>query len=265
MRAPDPDNPAAPIPVSVSVTYDGRVNTAGKAINGIVFREGGEELAATAEMELTVPGEGLFAFIIVAKSEIERVELRTAIPPAFVPLDVPSSNQADDLFIAQKTEVEDIDQSGTRLLFRRVDASGKELKDVELPMGVLEGRWIDADAKERSEDLDEIFRKLPNGHYRVYLQDIKTQRLELIREIHFFEGRTVPADFREKVIDAESNESPSVSPANQPSGESTGEVEQESSDNQPQKGQPQESEPQANNTSQGARLRRRLQREASAT
>ncbi|MCL4205578.1 MAG: hypothetical protein KJ000_24115 [Pirellulaceae bacterium] len=199
---PDPENPAAPIPVKVTIRYDGRnvEDSAGGFVRGIVFREGGGELSTTVETELTVPGTGLFGFVKVTESVIVPVELRPITPVVYVLTDVAPTIRQEEMYALQAAAAEQASIGAMRIFFRRVDAAGKEGPDVELPL----------DAFDRG--LDTLFRKFPNGHYRVYLQEANSQRIRLIREIHVYQGRIVPADFRDDVMErqpgSDSGESP---------------------------------------------------------
>jgi hypothetical protein len=206
---PDPNNPSAPIPVKVTIRYDGREvpDPDGGFVRGIVFREGGVELSTTVEAELTVPGTGLFGFVKVTESVIVPVELRPTAPVLYALSDVAPAVRQEELFTVQAAAADQASISAMRIFFRRVDAAGKEGPDVELP----------ADAFDRG--LDNLFRKFPNGHYRVYLQEANSQRIRLIREIHVYQGRIVPADFRDDVMERQpgsaSDERPN-DPASEP-------------------------------------------------
>jgi hypothetical protein len=190
---PDPNNPAAPIPVKVTIRYDGRevADTDGGYVRGIAFREGEGrvDLSTTVETELTVPGTGLFGFIKVTESVIVPVELRPTAPVLYGTSEVAPAVRQEELFALQAAAADQASIAAMRIFFRRVDAAGKEGPDVELP----------ADAFDRG--LDSLFRKFPNGHYRVYLQEANSQRIRLIREIHVYQGRIVPADFRDDVME----------------------------------------------------------------
>jgi hypothetical protein len=192
---PDPGNPAAPIPVSVIVGYDGRVATdpAGglQAINGITFVESGQVLSTTVDTRLTVPGTGLFSTIKVFHIEVTPVELQA--PAAFVSVTNPVAYSVDQTEVNTVLSLDvDTAQIGEmRLFFRRVDASGFEGDDVSMPSELLEGGLI------------EVFQGFPNGHYRIYLQDASSDQVRVVRDVHVYQGRVVPADFREGVADTQ--------------------------------------------------------------
>jgi hypothetical protein len=40
-------------------------------------------------------------------------------------------------------------------------------------------------------------RQFPNGHYRIYLEEIRTRRIRLILDVHIYNGRVVPPNFRQ--------------------------------------------------------------------
>jgi hypothetical protein len=53
-------------------------------------------------------------------------------------------------------------------------------------------------------------RKFPNGHYRIYLEEIRTGRIRLILDVHIYEGRVVPENFRDGAAERQpgSNDTP---------------------------------------------------------
>ncbi len=211
---PDVENPADPIPIQVTIRYDGRSLNNRTPVNGIVFREAGRELSTSVQDELTVPGTGLFAFIKVVKSEIVPVEFRQSAPTFYVVVEAAAAARQEEVYAVRSAVVDETSITSMRIFFRRVDAAGKEGEDIELP----------PDALERG--LDEVFRKFPNGQYRVYLQEPNSRRIRLIREIHVYQGRIVPADFREGVMERQPGGSPSEvqekNPAAAPEAEPSG-------------------------------------------
>jgi hypothetical protein len=40
-------------------------------------------------------------------------------------------------------------------------------------------------------------RNFPNGHYRIYLEEVRTRRVRLILDVHIFNGKVVPPNYRE--------------------------------------------------------------------
>jgi hypothetical protein len=136
---------------------------------------------------LTVPGEGVFSFIKIVASEVEPVELRTVRSELLVANQAAATSAQSERLEVRTTQLELAAQTPARLFLRRVDASGKEGEDVELPMGLLEEGLLDAVSR------------LPNGRYRVYYQEPNSQRVRMVREVNVHQGRVVPPDFRENV------------------------------------------------------------------
>lgn len=188
---PDIENPAADIPVRVEVRFDPRVPSAPAPTKyGIQFVEGfgtanAKELLTAVEDELTVAGEGIFTFIIIVDSEIVPVE---ALKPTSIFVDTGRSasfTPQGEVFELQVTDVESEVASTVVYFFRQVNAAGKEGKDEPLPSDILD-RGIEA-----------VFRKFPNGRYRVYVREPGNDTPQLIREINVFQGRIVPRDFKQ--------------------------------------------------------------------
>lgn len=205
---PNALNPSAPIPVSVTVAYDGRANGNGVSFNGIVFREGGEFLSTTVSGELTVPGTGLFATIKVVKSEIVPVALRHETGAAPIITQVSSGSQQATSYEPPARQLEFTSYAALRIFFRRVDTAGQEGEDVELPPELLEG------------GLFAVFQRFPNGRYRIYLREANSDRERMIQEVNVFQGRIVPPDFRdsasERQMGDESQKPSEQRPADEP-------------------------------------------------
>jgi hypothetical protein len=183
---PDPTNASAPIPVHVTIAYDGR-SQANQPLNGIVFQEGGQVLTTTVSDVLTVPGTGLFAAIKVIKSEIVPVALRQEAGTVPIVTQAIGGSQQTSTYEQAAVELEFTSQTGLRVFFRRVDASGQEGEDVDLPPELIEG------------GLFEVFQRFPNGRYRIYLKEANSERERMIQELNVYQGRIVPADFRDTV------------------------------------------------------------------
>lgn len=89
-----------------------------------------------------------------------------------------------------------------RLFLRIVDeVTGEELeREFALPLDALD-------------DPIGIFTRrfqFPNGHYRVYLEEIQTRRVRLIIDVHVYEGRVVPPDFRDDASERQPGAEPEV-------------------------------------------------------
>lgn len=209
---PNTENPSAPIPVSVTVAYDGRSDKS----QGIVFKvgDGSEPLSKTVPDELTVPGTGLFAAIKVVKSEIVPVALRQATGAVPIVAQATGGSQQTSVYEATPAQLEFATRTGMRLFFRRVDAAGQEGKDVDLPIEILERGLFD------------VFPRFPNGRYRVYLKEANSDHERLIQEVNVYQGRIVPPDFRENASERQmAEETPKATeerPANEPKADEEG-------------------------------------------
>lgn len=197
---PNTDDPAALIPVRVDARYDARSEgesildigspvTGSSIFNGIRFiANGSQELFATADEGLSNPGSGVFFFVKVIESVIIPVE----------------SRESTEIFISNTRSVSNVSTSGDfeftvatfegesfdeyRLFMKVVDDVADEEGREEYPLGLV-----------RLDDPLSLFRErtFPNGHYRIYLEEVRTGRVRLIMECHIYEGRVVPEDFRE--------------------------------------------------------------------
>jgi hypothetical protein len=200
IQPPDLSDPAAPIPVMAEIRYDARSEgetdldifqpADGSAIfNGIRFFENLTQEITSVDFDImTNPGQGAFAFIKVIESEIIPVQLRKVatvmVGATTVTVTTAFGEQFD--FIATRFETQLTDDY--RLFFVVVDINGKEMKkEFDLP-------------NERISDLLPVFTKefpFPSGHYRVYLEDLRTRRKRMILDVHIHEGRVVPQNFRD--------------------------------------------------------------------
>ncbi len=211
---PNQDDPAAPVAISAELRYDARAegeqaldlnrpNDGSAIFNGIrFFQNGSEALMSTDIDELTVPGEGTFFAIKIVESVIIPVGSREASTVFFATTSttttvtttssfefIAASFEADTveeyrLFLRVVDDVSARAQQGTRGLRSATAGEGAE----EFPL-----------ALELLSDPVQIFRdrKFPNGHYRIYLEEIRTGRVRLILDVHIYEGRVVPENFRE--------------------------------------------------------------------
>ena len=164
---------------------------------------------------LTNPGQGAFGFIKVVESVIIPVESRQ-VTTVFVVSNttaVATTSGATFEFVAASLEVEVLEEY--RLFLRVVDdvLAGAEQAESEthLPHAGEGTEEYPLDI----EYLDEPFgifreRKFPNGHYRIYLEEIRTGRIRLILDIHIYEGRVVPENFRDGAAERQpgSNDAP---------------------------------------------------------
>jgi len=204
---PDPDDAAKPIPVRVEVRYDPRVEpgpgpgdrirqldavlppTGSSVLNGIRFFENlTDEVFTFADTEFRAPGEGSFQFIKVVESEIVPIQRRDTPPVAITTSTVTTSEVVSLQYDLVVSQAEDDRTTGFRLYFVVVDdvreTESERQFDVPLdaladPIGLFTQRF-----------------DFPNGHYRLYLQDLQTDRSRLILDVHIYEGRVVPPNFQ---------------------------------------------------------------------
>jgi hypothetical protein len=200
LTPPNLSDPAAPTPIFATLRYDAREEgeqaldlnrpSDGSGIfNGIrFFRNGTEPVQSTDEDVLTNPGEGSFTFIKVVESVIVPVESRQA-PTVYLTTNSATTTvvtRATFEFVAASFEADVTEEY--RLFMRVVDdiTDKEEEQEYPLPLEVLE-------------DPLNVFRdrKFPNGHYRIYLEEIRTGRVRLILDVHIYEGRVVPENFRD--------------------------------------------------------------------
>ncbi|MEX0819386.1 MAG: hypothetical protein WD070_07325, partial [Pirellulaceae bacterium] len=216
---PNPADPSAPIPISATLRYDARetressldrgLPSDGSSIfNGIrFFQDGTEPIQATDVGVLTNPGEGSFFFIKVIESVIVPVESRR-IPTVFVPTNSTATTDATGLkveFLAASFEAETFEEY--RLFMRRVDDVAARAQQAEPGQRSMTAGEVGQEYPLPLELLDDplsLFRErqaegrqFPNGHYRIYLEEVRTGRVRLILDVHIYEGRVVPENFRE--------------------------------------------------------------------
>jgi hypothetical protein len=222
---PNPDDPSRPIPIRVELRYDARpsgflleddgVDGEGSAVfNGIIFiNQAGREVFSSQDDAFTVPGAGNFAFIKIVESVIVPVESRPVVLAAPVQ---EVAQLATSVGLRGDFRVERFDfvaREEYRLFMTVVDdVTGQESPE-----------RIDLDLELLSDPLA-LFRQrvFPNGHYRIYLEEIRTRRVRLILDVHVFNGKVVPPNFREGAAerqpDVEQPAAPQAPPAGNPNG-----------------------------------------------
>lgn len=209
LEPPNLDDPATPTPIHAELRYDARAEgeeifdlglpSDGSGIfNGIrFFRNGTQELAAGADDVVTNPGEGVTFFVKVVESVIIPVEAREVVTIYIGATQTTTTvvTGAQFEFVVASFEGETFEDY--RLFMRvvddvanveRLDTFGS-LEEHELPIEMLD-------------DPIQLFRqqrrtRFPDGHYRIYLEELRTGRVRMILEIHIYQGRVVPEDFRE--------------------------------------------------------------------
>lgn len=197
---PNPDDPSTPIPIRVELRYDARASgdvsidatrpeEVSAVFNGIrFFNQAGNELIAIEDSVFTVPGTGNFTFIKIVESVIVPVEFRTVNvePPVQT---APSFTSTTGLRGDFRT---------TSIELQRPEEYRFFLTVVDDVLGTESEERIDLDIELLSDPLS-LFRtrKFPNGHYRVYLEEVRTRRVRLILDVHVFNGKVVPPNYRE--------------------------------------------------------------------
>jgi hypothetical protein len=199
-KPPNLDDPAAPIPVSAVIRYDARpegensldVNqpaSGSEIFNGIRFFENlTVEIVSNDAAEMTNPGQGAFAFIKVVESEIVPVELRKVATAVVSNTNVTATSAFGDQveFVTSQFEAQTF--GDYRLFFRVVDdATEVEFGEFNLPNDAISNP-IGAITTDYN---------FPNGHYRIYLEDLRTKRTRMILEVYIYEGKVVPPNFRQ--------------------------------------------------------------------
>jgi len=235
LSPPNPEDPAAPIPISATLRYDAREEgeqaldrnrpSDGSGIfNGIrFFRNGTEAVISTDADVLTSPGEGSFFFIKIVESVIIPVQSRQ-VTTVYVTTNSTTTTETTGAtfeFVAASFE-EDVSEE-YRLFMRVVDdvvaraqqaqpaarsaTAGEGDQEYPLPLDLLD-------------DPLSIFRahKFPNGHYRIYLEELRTGRTRLILDVHIYEGRVVPENFRDGAAERQpgSDDSSRIDTAGEP-------------------------------------------------
>ena len=186
---PDPANPADDIPFDLEVRYDPRPSLSGDPIYGIEFFVDGSNVSVTTvQLFLSVPGDGLFAAIVLPPAEIERIpDLPTV--PIYLPEAAPpsGSDDRDEMTAANRFDDESRDE-GARLFYRVVGVDGTDgSEEYELPIEFLEeGR------------LFEFFKQLPNSRYNVYFKESGADESRTLFRLNVDGHRLVPLDFEQE-------------------------------------------------------------------
>ncbi len=212
LSSPNPGDPAAPTPISATLRYDareegeqaldlGRPSDGSGIFNGIrFFRNGTEPVQSIDKDVLTNPGAGAFTFIKVVESVIVPVQSRQVTTYLLTTNSIAATTTTRTTyeFVAASFEAEVFEDY--RLFMRVVDDVAARTQPTPPP-----GRTPGEGSEEYPLPIEllndplSIFRerKFPNGHYRVYLEETRTGRARLILDVHIYEGRVVPENFRD--------------------------------------------------------------------
>ncbi|MDP7017742.1 MAG: hypothetical protein QGG36_18200, partial [Pirellulaceae bacterium] len=188
---PNSGNASSDVPVSATIGLDAQPIGMGANINGIQFFINGDfvnQIETTVSRLQVVPGEGIQTYLPPPVTEFVPIESRQRSVIVIL-VDVASSSSLEsDSFDLNTTVIEIIVTDEIRVFFRLVDdATGKEaIEEFDLPPETLN-------------QLLNIFKKykLPDGHYKIYLEDTGTNQIRLLLDVHVFQGRVVPANFRD--------------------------------------------------------------------
>lgn len=236
LAAPNPFDPATPTPIFATLRYDAREEgeqaldlnrpaDSSSIFNGIrFFRNGTEPVQSTDADVLTNPGEGSFFSIKIIESVIVPVESRQVVT-VYVTANASTTSVATraafDFFVTASFEADVIEDY--RLFMRVVDdvaARTEQAQPGARSATAGEGDQEYPLALELLDDPLKIFRdrKFPNGHYRIYLEEIRTGRERLILDVHIYEGRVVPENFRDGAAERQpgSGDSSQIAPPGDP-------------------------------------------------
>ncbi len=186
-------NPADPIPVTVTIGLDAKRTSGGAVFNGIqFFTEGefGQQLVTTVSRLQTVPGEGIQTYVPPVVHELDPIVARPSNSALILNQSSNSADAYSETFEMHAGELEEARIGDMRVFFRVVDdvANKEDPKDYDLPVDSLK------DVLRKFEQI-----KLRNGHYRIYVEDPATGKVRLMHDVHIFNGKLVPADFRKGV------------------------------------------------------------------
>ncbi|MCA9018350.1 MAG: hypothetical protein KDA77_23715, partial [Planctomycetaceae bacterium] len=164
---PDPQNPAADIPILVTMQGDLQ----------FTFSDGTGSLDFTSEAGLLeTPGEGLANVAIDTTPQVPQL----LFPESEVILDATSNQQSvfttkDTLSI--ESAIEEANKNVERLVFLRILApNGNVVEDVPLQESDLD-------------NLPQLFKSLPDGRYQIYLKEAGEERVRLLMDIDIRNGK----------------------------------------------------------------------------
>jgi len=181
----NPGDAADPIPFDTDVGFDAKDGVAGSVINGIEFFEAGVNVSRTElDVQLVVPGEGLFGSIVFTSAGIETTEVREVEAVDYVEFDTQVSSEfVEDYTLFGGVDIEFT--SDESILYFRIEYVDKTEGDAtELPIEWLENNQV----------LD-FFRGLPNNRYNVYFQEAGAEQGQILFRLNVFENKFVPTDF----------------------------------------------------------------------
>lgn len=175
---PNQSDPAAPIPVIVTLRADSRIRFTGYE-------------TTTSQITLNFPGDGVRNVRI---DTTVKVRYLTADPPLRIIGEILRAVVAEsrsNVYSSGGAAQESADTSERTIILREVLPDGTEGSSVRFDLSALD-------------DLPKIFEKVRNGRYRIYLFEPATQSLRMVMEIDVRDGKpTTPEKVNEAVeIDA---------------------------------------------------------------
>jgi hypothetical protein len=161
LAPPDPANPAEDIPILVTVQDD--------------------DLQSAAQLVLAdVPGQHVFGVALNVPLQTEPIDFQVVSNVAATPIVVPPPLSNVRTFTDQRAGGDLVQGADRRVIVRTVSIEGEEANEAVLPETTLD-------------DLPALFRRLPDGRYRIYLRQDKLERL--ILDVNVRQGKSVdPAD-----------------------------------------------------------------------
>lgn len=168
---PDPDNPAAPIPITVTIEQDPQIRFFEARVD--------EQNTTTVTSFASVPGEGLAGSIPFDLTP----PVRPVPEPAQTRLDEALLSQSvglslSDVLQDESTAGEAVGDDEIQVVIQVLGADGEVLQSVALNESVLD-------------DLPRIFKKLPDGQYKVVVREPGEPVERTVLEVELRQGRIV--------------------------------------------------------------------------
>jgi hypothetical protein len=182
---PDAANNSTPIPVTVTVFNDPNITFSGLLQPPVTTPPSGTPSQTvgdgfnTVNSQITVPGTGL-GFINIAQAGIVISQLQFTPPNtlALSPVIVPVQANFTQFVSEQTSQFEDVTLEERQVKLQVLDPNGKVTEEVVMDEQVLD-------------DLPGLFRKLPDGHYRVFLKEPGEVSQRLLLDVHLRGGKPV--------------------------------------------------------------------------
>jgi hypothetical protein len=188
---PDASDSSAPVPMSATVRWDPRAG----GVHGVQFFTGGDfsqQAVTTVARTQTVSGEGIQSFIFTFESELEIVPERRQVTATEATTTASADVKIQESLEGVRQDVESKLVTGRRIYMQAIDElTGKPIGDT-----------VDLSTVELGQIVKSIERaKLPNGRYRVYVQEANSTRSRTLLEVQVDGGEVVPRGFRANSAD----------------------------------------------------------------